>query len=79
MSNGSIDYKSSKDAVIKKAETDPDFLAELKNDPKGAIEKHFSYLLPEPIPQKFNIVVVEDSEFTVFLNIVPPSIPPKLY
>ncbi|MBU2510108.1 NHLP leader peptide family natural product precursor [bacterium] len=63
------DYYSEKDKVIKLAEADTKFKEELKKDPKAAIEKHFPLPDGKKIPDKINVVVVEDSADTVYINI----------
>ncbi len=67
------DYKKTKEDIINRAETDPKFLDELKKDPKGTIEKYFPQSDGSTIPPKMNIVVVEDSENTVFINVATPD------
>ena len=67
------DYKKTKQDIIDRAESDSGFRDELKKDPKGAIEKHFPQSDGSTIPPKTNIVIVEDSENTVFINISPPD------
>ncbi len=58
-----------KKKVIKLAEADPKFREELKKDPKAAIEKHFPHTDGKKLPDEINIVVVEDSGDTVYINI----------
>jgi len=67
------DYKKTKQDIINRAETDTNFCDELKTDPKGTIEKYFPQADGSTIPPKMNIVVVEDSENTVYINVVPPD------
>ncbi len=65
------DFLKMKESIIKRAEADLDFRKELKEDPKGAIEKYFPHEEGKKIPEKINLVVCEDSENTIYLNIAP--------
>ena len=65
------DHKKIKQDIINKAEIDSKFCDELKKNPKGAIHKHFPQADGSTIPAEMNVVVVEDSENTVFINIDP--------
>lgn len=62
-------FYSQKDQVVKLAESDPKFRAELKTNPKSAIEKFFPHPEGKKIPEEINIVVVEDTADTVYINI----------
>jgi len=68
------DFLELKTEVIKKAQGSLKFRKELKEDPKGAIEKHFKHLAEEgqeEIPRKINIVVCEDNDTTIYINVTP--------
>jgi len=73
------EFLKMKENIIKKAEADLEFRNELKVDPKGAIEKHFPQADGKQIPQKINLVVCEDSENTIYFNIVPTDFHPDVY
>ncbi len=65
--------RPTKQDIIDKAESDSKFLEELKKDPKGAIHKHFPQSDGSTIPTEVNIVVLEDSANTIFINVDPSN------
>ncbi len=67
------DLRRTKEDIINRAETDPVFHAGLLDDPKSTIQKYFPQPDGSSLPSGLKFVVVEDSEDTVFLNLVQPD------